>query len=333
MGTGLTAWIAAHGYLAVASVLFVSALGVPAPAALSLVLAGAAAHGGAHASSLHLPTLILYCIAAESLGATLLFWGGRLTGWWLLGRLCRLTMDPEVCIFRSADFFYEHGASTLLYARFVPGLNSMAPPLAGSLNMRPFKYWRMDILGAALHVTCWTAMGYLLSHYVHRIEAAMAVVGHVVISFAALILVGYIFTWVLVRVRDRRYKDVERVSAREVIRRLEHPDPERPIVIADVRSHGYYDPGMQRIKNSIRVEPNRLGAELQALRETLAPECDIYVYCSCLRDATSLRIAHALGKRGTRVRVIEGGLREWVRSGAPTEIVPENELHHLPQFD
>ena len=90
---------------------------------------------------------------------------------------------------------------------------------------------------------------------------------------------------------------------------------------------------MQRIKNSIRVEPNRLLTELDALRETLATECDVYVYCSCIRDATSVRIAHHLSKNGHNVRVIEGGLRQWLSAGNPTEPVPENEMHHLPRFE
>ena len=90
---------------------------------------------------------------------------------------------------------------------------------------------------------------------------------------------------------------------------------------------------MQRIKNSIRLEPNRLLTEMEALRETLAIECDVYLYCSCLRDATSVRVAHTLTQRGHKVRVVEGGLRNWLKSGAPTEPVPANEMHHLPRFE
>jgi membrane protein DedA with SNARE-associated domain/rhodanese-related sulfurtransferase len=325
----LAAWVAAHGYLSVAVLLFISALGLPLPVGLALILGGAAAHGG----SLSLWVLIPLAILAENAGATILYTGGRMTGWWLLGRLCRLTIDPEVCIFRSADFFYVRGPRVLLVARFIPGLNSMAPPLAGSLNMRPGKFWRLDILGATLHVLAWTSVGYFLSHYIKAVTSALAVVGHVALGFVLLALAGYAAMWIFVHMRDRRYKDVKRVSADEVVQRLENPDPCRPIVIADVRSHGYYDPGMQRIKNSIRVEPNRLGAELDALRETLAPECDIYVYCSCVRDATSIRIAHAMESRGTKVRVIEGGLRAWLKAGCPTEPVPAGELRHLPRFE
>jgi membrane protein DedA with SNARE-associated domain/rhodanese-related sulfurtransferase len=325
----LAAWVAAHGYFSVTALLFLSALGLPLPVGLALMLGGSAAHGG----SLHLYWLIPACIIAENAGAFVLYTGGRLSGWWLLARLCRLTIDPEVCIFRSADFFYERGPRVLLVARFIPGLNSMAPPLAGSLNMRPFKFWRLDVTGATLHVLTWTAVGFFLSRYIKAVTGALAVVGHVALGVVLLVLVGYALMWAFVQMRDRRYKDVMRVSIEEVRDRLDNPNPSRPIVIADVRSHGYYDPGMQRIKNSIRVEPNRLGAELDALRETLAPECDIYVYCSCVRDATSIRIAHAMGERGQSVKVIEGGLRGWLRADFPTEAVPPNEMRHLPKFE
>jgi rhodanese-related sulfurtransferase len=104
-------------------------------------------------------------------------------------------------------------------------------------------------------------------------------------------------------------------------------------VIADVRSHGYYDPGMQRIKNSIRVEPHRLKEELIALREFMAPECEIYLYCSCIRDTTSVRVAHMLGQENCRTQVIEGGLKAWIKAGGALELVPEADLHKLPQFD
>lgn len=326
---GWAGWFAAHGYLAVAGVLFLSALGLPMPTVLALILAGAAAHHGVLA-----PFMVLaVAVVAENLGASLLYFGGRATGWWLLAKLCRVSMDPETCIFRSADFFYKRGARTLLFARFVPGLSSMAPPLAGSLNMKAFRFWRYDAAGALLHVAAWLSVGYFLSPFIRRITTTLAVVGHVVLGLVCAVALYYFVTWLTLRIRDRKYRDVEKISADDLIERLENPDPSRPIVIADVRSHGYYDPGMQRIKNSIRVEPNRLLFELDALRETIAAECDIYVYCSCLRDATSTRIAHTLTKRGHNVRVVEGGLRKWLKTGAPTEPVPADEMHHLPRFE
>jgi len=323
------AWVAGHGYIAVGVILFLSSLGLPMPVVVTMLLAGAAAHAG----KLSIVHLFLLGVLVENIGATLMYLAGRATGWWLLGRLCRLTMDPEVCIFRSADFFYEKGARTLLIARFVPGLNSMAPPLAGSLHMRPFRFWRMDVVGAMLHCAAWMGLGFLLSPFLLKITNALAVVGHVVLGVVALAALGYAAAWVVVAIKGRKYSQVARVTAEEVLERLENPTLDRPVVIADVRSHGYYDPGMQRIKNSIRVEPSRLLPELEALRETLAPECEIYVYCSCLRDATSARIAHMLNERGNNVRVIQGGLKAWTKAGFPMELVPPDDMRHLPRFD
>jgi rhodanese-related sulfurtransferase len=48
------------------------------------------------------------------------------------------------------------------------------------------------------------------------------------------------------------------------------------VLIVDVRSHGYYDSGAARIKNSIRIEPNNLDEEIK----NLPKDKDIYLYCT-----------------------------------------------------
>jgi rhodanese-related sulfurtransferase len=125
---------------------------------------------------------------------------------------------------------------------------------------------------------------------------------------------------------------VERVTAQNVYQRMKAADHDRLIVIADVRSHGYYDPGMQRIKNSIRVEPSRLREELVALREFMAPECEIYLYCSCSHEATSVRVAYMLEQENCSTKVIQGGLKAWIKAGGPLEPVPAHDMEHLPRF-
>ncbi len=99
------------------------------------------------------------------------------------------------------------------------------------------------------------------------------------------------------------------------------------------RSHGYYDPGMHRIKNSIRVEPQCLEEELIALRDSMAPECEVYLYCSCIREATSVRVAYMLNQQNCQTKVIDGGIRAWMKAGGPLEPVPEHKVQHLPRFD
>ena len=95
-------------------------------------------------------------------------------------------------------------------------------------------------------------------------------------------------------IKAKKYDKIDKITATNLRDRLTALDPDKLVIIADVRSHGYYDPGMQRIKNSIRVEPSRLKEELVALREFMAPECEVYLYCSCIRDTTSKRVAYML---------------------------------------
>jgi membrane protein DedA with SNARE-associated domain/rhodanese-related sulfurtransferase len=334
-------WIVGHhGYLVVAAGMFLTAVGVPLPASVLLLAAGASAHPVGHGvmnagaqDGLKLWAVLLLAWGAASAGDLLLFLGGRSMGWWLLAGMCRVSVDPEHCIFRSADYFYEHGPGTLLFAKFVPGLAGMAPPLAGSLNMRLWRFLRLDAVGAANYVVVWVLTGFLFSHWIRNIVRRVEQVGHVVLFLALALVLAYCVMYLVSLWRAREYRRVPKVSAKALSERLKMLDPDRLVIIADVRSHGYYDPGMQRIKNSIRVEPHRLKEELAALREFMAPECEIYLYCSCLRDTTSKRVAHMLGKENCRTTVIEGGLKAWVKAGGELELVPSEDLRKLPQFE
>ena len=321
--------IAEHVYLLTLLVVFLGSLGIPTPASVALLALGAAAHFGQFNLLLVLPTIWL----AAAAGDTLLYLGGRYTGWWLLSLLCRLTTNPEQCIFRSADYFYRRGPKTLLFAKFVPGLGAMASPLAGSLNMKLFRFLRLTIGGAAIYSSVWVLTGYLCSGFIHAIEGWLARAGHVVLWAVLLLVAGYATSWILFTLKARRFSKIDRIDASTLHERLQDMNPDRLVVIADVRSHGYYDPGMQRIKNSIRVEPHRLEEELVALREFMAPECEIYLYWSCIREATSVRVAYMLNQQNCQTKVINGGLRGWVKAGGELEPVPEHEIHHLPRFE
>jgi len=326
---GLVSVLLHHGYAVTACVLFLAAVGVPMPASVVLLAAGAAAHGG----GLNLWLVLPLAWAAAFVGDLLLFLGGRFTGWWLLALLCRVSVNPEACIFSSADYFYRRGPRTLLFAKFIPGLGAMAAPLAGSLNMRVGRFARMDAVGVLAYCSTWLAVGFGFSGFIKDIIGWVERAGHAV---GIVILAGFaIYAAVVLgfTLRARRYRLIEKISAAGLYERLQALTPDTLVVIADVRSHGYYDPGMQRIKNSIRVEPHRLKDELVALREFMAPECEIYLYCSCIRDTTSVRVAHMLGKENCRTQVIEGGLKAWIKAGGALELVPEQDLHKLPQFE
>jgi membrane protein DedA with SNARE-associated domain/rhodanese-related sulfurtransferase len=318
-----------HGYAVTAVMLFVAACGLPLPLSVVLVTAGAAAHGG----SLNLGLVLLCAGTAGLAGDTVMYFGGRFTGWWLLAGICRFSMNPENCIFGSANSFYKRGPKTLMFAKFVPGLATVAAPLAGSLNMRLARFLRLDAVGVFGYVTVWTMVGYLFSPFIRDIMGWIQRAGHVTAETALGVVLLY-GVWLTVSwVRDKRFDDIERVAAMDLWDTMKAATHEKLVVIADVRSHGYYDPGMQRIKNSIRVEPSRLKEELVALREFMQPECEIYLYCSCAREATSIRVAHMLEEENCHTKVIRGGLKAWMKAGGPLEPVPAGDVEHLPRFD
>ncbi len=136
-----------HGYLVVFLIVLAEAVGMPLPSALALIAGGAAVASGA----LRGTTLVALTIVAMLLGDTLFYLLGNLMGWNLLGLLCRVSLNPETCILRAAESFYKRGRAALLVAKFIPGINTMAPPLAGSMEMPFVQFLGLDFLGATVY--------------------------------------------------------------------------------------------------------------------------------------------------------------------------------------
>jgi membrane protein DedA with SNARE-associated domain/rhodanese-related sulfurtransferase len=297
------------------------AVGLPVPAALALLIAGGACARG----SLYLSLTTAIALLAMLLGDTLMFVLGRYTGWWLLALLCRLSLNPESCILRSADSFYRRGRTVLIFAKFVPGINTMAPPLAGSMNMRLGQFLGLDFAGAILYAGAYLAVGFIFSDALGAItrnyEAFSRGLSWVLIAALAGYLGFKAWTWT----KSRRLRLVPFVSPADAARALS----EDGAVIYDVRSHGYYDRKATRVKGSKRLDPNALNQ----LKEDIPVEKPIYLYCTCVREATSARVAQHLLAKGVRAAVIKGGLRAWKKAGLPIEPVPAEEIAQLPIFE
>jgi membrane protein DedA with SNARE-associated domain len=263
--------ISHHGYVFLAIVCFAEALGLPLPAALAILTAGAVAAYG----DLHFYLVLGIGVTAMIAGDVILYFMGRFSGWALLGFLCRLSANPETCILRSAEYFYRRGKQTLLFAKFIPGINTMSPPLAGSMKMRLGDFLQFDSLGAIFYVGAYAAAGYLFSDALRAITRGLRSAG-----FAAEVVLGVgLAVYVLYRIwiyRKYRLLDViPRIPAEELAKRLAS-DAAQNMLIADVRSHGYYDADSERIAGSIRIEPNNLVEEIR----NLPKEREIYLYCT-----------------------------------------------------
>lgn len=260
-----------HGYVIIFFVVLAEALGMPVPAALALLAGGAAVASGV----LRAPVAALTAVTAMLVGDSLFYVLGNRMGWRLLGLLCRVSVDPDTCILRAAESFFKRGRVTLVLAKFVPGVNSMAPALAGSMKMPFAQFLGLDLLGAASYAVAYGVIGFVFRDFVATIAQGFRAATQAL--EVALIVAGIAFTVYRVALywKHRVYRIVPRIQVAELAAKLKTQYSER-ILLADVRSHGYYDPGARRISGSIRLEPNNLSEEVK----TLPRNKDIYLYCT-----------------------------------------------------
>ena len=319
----LLAEMTQHGYSILFVIVLAEAIGLPVPAALALLIAG----GSSAKGPLQFGLVVLTSMAGLLLGDALLFLLGRSTGWWLLGLLCKLSLNPDSCILRSAESFRRHGRKMLVLAKFVPGINSLAPPLAGSMNMRFARFFPLDLSGALLYTAVWAGAGFVFSDFLASLMKGYEAGGRFLMWLALGAVVAYFGYHIWLLVKAERLSYVPRVSAAFIARQL-YSDLELDMAVYDVRSHGYYSHKASRIKRSVRLEPNTI---LQQI-DSLPRDKEIILYCTCRREATSMHVARILQQHGFRTSVITGGLAAWKRGGFPLETVPADDVVLLPTF-
>src|ERR1700722_11386190 len=233
--TDMESWIsglALHGYSVLFAAVFLEAVGLPVPAALALLIAGGASARG----SLHVSYALGGALLAMIAGDTLMFVMGRYTGWWLLGVLCRISLNPESCILRSADSFYRRGRALLVVAKFIPGINTMAPPLAGCMNMSFPQFLALDLAGAALYTGAYFGVGFLFSGALEAITRGYQAFGRVAGWVVVVLVVGYVAFQIWLWIRSHAQRTVPFAIPSEAERQRA-----AGAFIYDVRSHGYLD--------------------------------------------------------------------------------------------
>jgi membrane protein DedA with SNARE-associated domain len=163
-------------------------IGLPLPAMPALLAVGAlAAHGR---SSI---PLVLGAISAAALAVDFAWYElGRRRGAKVLARLCRLTLEPDSCLHRAQSIFARHGARSMLVAKFVPGLTTVMPPLAGVFAVARGRFALYDLAGVLLWAGTWLAVGYFFSDAIVLIAARATALGHLLGLVIGTALAGYI---------------------------------------------------------------------------------------------------------------------------------------------
>jgi len=97
-------------------------------------------------------------IAAAILGDTVNYWVGKFAGEKLQRRFPRLIKPEHLA--RTHEFFERYGGKTIIIARFVPIVRTLAPFVAGAGKMTYPRFMMFNVTGALLWIGLLVPAGY-----------------------------------------------------------------------------------------------------------------------------------------------------------------------------
>ena len=280
-------------------------LGAPLPSLAVVMLAGARGAG----DWFYIGYALVLAIVASAIGDLAWFWAGRRYGHRVLRLLCRMTLSPDSCVRQTETVYERRGAAAIVIAKFIPGLATVAPPLAGALRLGVWRFLLLDCIAAALYYGMGLALGVVfhaqIDWLVERVEGFGA--------YAVAIVIGALALYVAYRWWDRqrfvRSLRAGRIAVDELNEMMSRG--EEPLVL-DVRSRTHRELDGRRI-------PGARGVDLDDLERTLAEiprDREVVVYCACPNEVTAVKVAMTLRSRGfLRVRPLTGGVEAWAAAG------------------
>lgn len=251
---------------------------------------------------------VLACLLSDNLWYQV----GRRKGRSVLPYLCRISLNPDSCLRRTQNIFARYGAKALLVVKFFPGVNPIAAPLSGILQMRSLRFVLFDSLGAFIWIGLFMGLGYLLSNQIEEWTVYASRIG--VFLWVVLIgLIGY-FAWkVAQRHRFLNRLRMARITPEELKRKI---DAAEDLLIIDVRSSLEFEADPQRIPGALYLPLEELlknPPEFPRAREAI-------LYCDCPNEASSAQAAFMLKKKGLKnVRPLAGGFMAWRQRDYPLE--------------
>lgn len=126
-----------------------------------LFAAGALA---AATGALNVWIIIPLLIVAALLGDNVNYFVGKFLGDWVKSKE-RILFFKREYIEQTHEFYEKHGGKTVIMARFVPIVRTVAPFVAGAGSMTYSKYILNCILGAILWVVSITLLGYFFGNF------------------------------------------------------------------------------------------------------------------------------------------------------------------------
>ncbi len=236
-----------YGYVALPLWVFAEQLGVPIPAAPILLAAGAIAGTG----RMNLAFLTALALAGALTADLIWYRVGYAHGSRALGRLCRVCLEPDSCVRRVKNLLEKHGLRSLLVAKFVPGLNAVAAPVAGTIRIPWWQFAVVDVVGILIWASSFELLGFAFAGQLERVAAyawrmsAFLLAAMIIAALAAVLVRKH-----LRRQRFLRDLRMARISPEELKNKL---DRHEPVTVIDLRHSLDFLPEPYTIPGALRI--------------------------------------------------------------------------------
>ena len=295
------------------TVLFVTVLaeqiGLPVPAIPVLLAAGALAGTG----KMSLAIAVLLSFAACVAGDLVWYELGRRRGRQSLNLLCRISLEPDSCVRRTENIFTRHGIRALIFAKFIPGLSTLAPALAGLFRVSVGQFLIFNGIGALLWSGSFLAFGWLFSNQIELFAEQAARFGESAVLLLGGIFAGYLAykflhrQWLLHELR------IARITPEELKQLM---DDSRSVLVVDLRGALDHEADPYTIPGALRIPAE----QFEHRHHDIPRDQDIILFCACPNEVTAARMALLLKRKGiARVRPLAGGIDGWRERAFPLE--------------
>lgn len=258
-----------HGYLLLVVWVFLEQVGLPVPS-IPVLLASGALAGTGH---LNFALALFLCLISSVVADTIWYELGRKKGIKILHWLCKISLEPDSCVRRTEGLFEKQGARTLVLAKFLPGLSTVATPLAGIFQMRLRKFLLFDALGALLWAGTYLGLGYVFSEQIEGIAQQAAALGGWLLVLLTACLAAYIFYKFVARRKFLHDLRISRISVDELKQKL---DSGEELAIVDLRHSLDFEADPETIPGAFRMDSE----ELAEKSDQLPRDREVILYCT-----------------------------------------------------
>jgi membrane protein DedA with SNARE-associated domain len=186
----MTDLLAHYGLALIFVNVLVEQIGLPVPAVPTLVVAGAMAAGG-HLSA---TTAFVVAFTAARIADWSWYVAGRRYGQRIISLLGRVSLSPNAWLRRSGYHYRRWGGLALVFAKFIPGISFLMPPLAGAMGVSWSAYLAFGSLGTAIWAGTAIGAGVLFHSEIDRLLVVINELGSIAIAALGVLLTGYAAT-------------------------------------------------------------------------------------------------------------------------------------------